>query len=285
MKRANLFGGVLAGLRKERGYPSAHQFFKSAGGAKNLGLSFMSYWDIERGRKLPKSWRLKDILAALGVDLRSPQARELLLAYFRELSGSDELLQIIASAGPAAKAPVMPSMELAETAAQKALERLNVNLTMGQWELLARDGAAYVCQHFLTNTEGWVKLPELAKAAGLSAPEAKRAAGKLAEAGLAELAGDKVLGKLAGKAVRALPSTPATAAVKAGLAKNWSGMLAGASLVATQRRTVRMTKAGLGLYRQHLERVVSLCEIYSDAAEDKKNSAIYAIETGIFDVL
>lgn len=285
MTKNKIFGRVLARIRKERGYSSAHQFFKSAGGAKNLGLSFMSYWDIERGSKLPKSWRIKDILAALGTDLRSSQGRELLLAYFRELSGSDELLQIIASPPAVPRTPGMPSLELAEAAAQKALAQLSVNLTLEQWELLAKDRAAYICQHFLTNTEGWTSLPELAQAAGLSVAGAKLAIRKLAAAGLAELSGEKVLGKFAGRAVQPLPATPATAAVKAGLAKNWSAMLAGAALVATQRRTVRMTKAGLELYRQHLERAVSLCEIYSDSAEDRKNSDIYAVETGIFDVL
>jgi len=97
MDNAKTFGKVLARLRKEQGYSGAYQFFKSAGGSKNLGLAFVSYWEMERGKKLPKSWRLKAILSALGIELHSPKARELVRAYFIALSGSDELLQILAA--------------------------------------------------------------------------------------------------------------------------------------------------------------------------------------------
>ena len=77
MANAKTFGGVLSGIRKEQGYSSAHQFFKSVGGSKSLGCAFVSYWDLERGKKLPKSWRLKAIIAALGIEPHSPRAREL----------------------------------------------------------------------------------------------------------------------------------------------------------------------------------------------------------------
>ncbi|MCX5792543.1 MAG: hypothetical protein NTY45_10100, partial [Elusimicrobia bacterium] len=118
MNNIKSFGRVLSRIRKERGYPTAHKFFKSVGGSKTLGFSFVSYWDLERNKKLPKSWRIKALLAALGIDQDSPLAKELILAYFRTLSGSDELARSLAA--PAAVSADLPSRELAEAAAHQA---------------------------------------------------------------------------------------------------------------------------------------------------------------------
>ena len=98
MNNAKTFGIALAKIRKEQGFSSEYNFFKNIGGSKSLGLAFISYWDMERGKKLPKSWRLKEIMAALGLDQHSAGARELVRAYFKALSGSDDLIQILASA-------------------------------------------------------------------------------------------------------------------------------------------------------------------------------------------
>ena len=114
MNNAKVFGNVLSRIRKEQGYSSAHQFFKSIGGSKTLGLSFMSYWDVERGKKLPKSWRLRALITALGIDLHSAMAKEVVKAYFRALSGSDELVRILVP--PACAVPELPGRELIEAA-------------------------------------------------------------------------------------------------------------------------------------------------------------------------
>ena len=160
MNNSKAFGTALSKIRKEQGFSSAHQFFKSVGGSKSLGLAFMSYWDMERGKKLPKSWRLKAIMAALNIAPYTPKAQELLRAYFRALSGSDELIQFLAA--PAAPARDLPSRDLAEAATHKALEQLTVNLTLDQWKARTKDLVTYICQAYMANTSGWVTVKELA---------------------------------------------------------------------------------------------------------------------------
>ncbi len=63
--KTKAFAAALVRIRKEAGFPTAHNFFSSSGGSKSLGLAFVSYWDIELGKKLPKGWRLKAITAAI----------------------------------------------------------------------------------------------------------------------------------------------------------------------------------------------------------------------------
>lgn len=283
MNNAKAFGSALARARKEQGFSSAHQFFKSVGGSKSLGLSFMSYWDMERGKKLPKSWRLKAIMAALGIDRESPQARELVRAYFRSLSGSDELLQTLA--GPAAAGADLTSRELAEAAAQQALAQRSVNLTLEQWKLRSRDLVTTICQSFLVNTSGWVTVREVSDATGFKAEAVRKALKALAAGGLLELSGDKARSPFTQNLVRPMPATPATAAIKAASLANWTKWLAESRLVESRRMTIRMTKAKLDLYRQHMEKFVNLSCIYGNSEEDRQDSAIYCVQAGVYQIL
>ena len=280
MTTAKTFGSALARIRLEQGYSSAHQFFKSVGGSRTLGLSFMSYWDMERGKKLPKSWRLKAVLSALGVEQRSPKAKELVRAYFRALSGSDELVGILAA--PAAAGADLPSRELAEAAAYQAQARRTVNLTVAQWKVSARDLATQIINYFLIDTAGWVTLRELAEATRLKPEAIKRALKALAAAKLADTSGDKARSRLAGKAVNAIPNTPETTAIKAAVNANLETWLAGAKVVGGTSINLRMTKANMQVYRQHLEKAVKLASVYSDCEADRQESAVYSIDTKIF---
>ncbi|MCX5792551.1 MAG: hypothetical protein NTY45_10140 [Elusimicrobia bacterium] len=169
------FGHVLSRIRKEQGFSSAYQFFTSIGVSKSLGLAFVSYWDMERGKKLPKSWRLKTIMAALGIEQYSPQAQELARAYFKALSGSDELLRTLSV--PVSAGADLPGRELAEAATDQALAQRSVNLTVEQRKLCARNMVTNTCQNFLINTAGWVTVRELADATKFKpAPQAWRVA-------------------------------------------------------------------------------------------------------------
>ena len=58
--------------------------------------------------------------------------------------------------------------------------------------------------------------------------------------------------------IQLLPMTPATAAIRIALRNNWNTWLADSKLVTMKRLTVRMTKANLNIYRQHLKKAVSL---------------------------
>ena len=282
MNNAKTFGIALAKIRKEQGFSSAYNFFKNIGGSKSLGIAFISYWDMERGKKLPKSWRLKEIMAALGLDQHSAGARELVRAYFKALSGSDDLIQILASVGPSGN---LSGNELAEAATHKALAQLSVNLTLEQWKLRSRDIATHICQVYLGNTSGWVTVQELSKATGFNTEEIKKTLKALASAGLADFSKDKARNRLEGKVIQLLPFTAKTEPVRAALRKYWKTWLEGAKHVAFTRRTVRMSNASLALYRQHLEKAVNLCEVYSNPAENRQDSAVYLIDGGIVKVI
>ena len=280
MANAKTFGGVLSGIRKEQGYSSAHQFFKSVGGSKSLGCAFVSYWDLERGKKLPKSWRLKAIIAALGIEQFSPKARELVRAYFIALSGSDELLQILAA--PASAIADLPSRELAEAAAHQALARRSAHLTIEQWKLRSRDLVTNTCMNFMVNTAGWVTVREVEAATGFKPEAIKKTLKALASGGLLEFSGGRARCPLVDKVIELPPVTPATAAVKAALRNNWNTWLADSKRVDGKRITGRLTKANLDIYRQHLEKAVNLFAIYDNAGENRQDSAVYLVDAGIF---
>jgi len=280
MTNNKAFGSALSRIRKERGFSSAHQFFKGAGGSKGLGLAFSSYWDIERGKKLPRSWRLKAIMAALGLDPHSPLARELVTEYFKALSGSDELLQLLSAPAPAGGD--LTSRELAEAVANQALAQRSVNLTIEQWKLRTRDMVTSICHSFLSNTSGWVTARELSEATRFKPEEVRKALKTLASGGLIELSGNKARSPFVEKVVKAMPATPATAAIKAAQRKIWNKWLADSRLVHARRMTLRMSKSGLAAYYQHLEKAVGLSCIYGNSDENRQNSAIYTIEANIY---
>ena len=283
MNNGKAFGNVLAKVRKEQGFSSAHQFFKGVGGSKSLGLSFRSYWDMERGKKLPKSWRLKAIMASLGIAQYSPKAQELVRAYFRALSGSDELLHTLSA--PASAGADLPSRELAEAATHKALSQLSVHLTLEQWKVRTRDMVTHVCQWFLADTAGWVTVKEMSEATKFKPDAVRKALKALASGGLIDFSKDKARGRFAGKVIQLLPWTPATAAIRVALRNNVDTWLADSKLAAMKRMTVRMTKANLNTYRQHLEKAVNLASVYGNAEENRQDSAIYLIDASIFQIL
>jgi hypothetical protein len=283
MTQNKAFSSVLSRLRKEQGFPSAHQFFKAVGGSKGLGLAFISYWDMERGKKLPRSWRLKSIMAALGIAENSPKAQELIRAYFKALSGSDELVRALSAAAPAAAD--LPSRELAEAALQQAIAQRRVHLTTDQWRICARDLTTYIIQYFLFNTAGRVTVRDLSDATGFKPEAVRKAVKALAAAGLADFSGDKVRGLFAKKLVELLPATPATASIKAALRAHAIKWHEGSKRVDGRRIIVRMSKTNLAIYREHLVKAISLASIYSNSEEDLKDSAIYSMDAGIYQMI
>ena len=279
MNKAKTFGSVLSRIRKERGFSGAYKFFTGVGGSKSLGFSFVSYWDLERGKKLPKGWRLKEIMNCLGVKLQSAEGQELIRAYFNALSGSEELLQALSA--PAQPGADLPSRELAETATHRALAQLSVSLTLEQWKLRTRDAVTNICQSYLAETAGWVTIQELAEATKVK-PEALRKALKaLAAGGLAEFAKDKARGKFTGKVIQLLPMTRETRPIREALRRYWDELVADSERVALKRTTVRMSRANLEIFRQHLERAVNLAAIYGNAAENRQDSALYCVDDEI----
>ncbi len=279
MSRYKIFSNVLSRLRKEQGFPGAYKFFISVGGSKSLGVSFTSYWDIERGKKLPKSWRLKTIMNALGIEQDSPKAKELVRAYFTALAGSDDLLQIIGS--PVTDSPDLTSRELADALAQQALARRTAHLTPEQWNLRARNLETYICMNFLVCTAGWVTVRELLDATGFKEAVVRKALKAMAAGKLIELRGDKARTGLAQKFIQPPPRTPAMAAVRGRQRAYWQTWLSDDMLVERKALVVRFTKASLALYLQHLEKAVRLAAVYHDSQENREDSAVYYLNSTI----
>jgi len=283
MAHSKTFGVTLARIRKELGFPSAYKFFKSVGGSKTLGLAFVSYWDIERGKKLPKSWRLKTIMAALSIDMTSQKARELVGAYFQSLSGSEELLKVLTS-GPAQPAE-LTSRELAESAVQRSVNQRNVQLTPEQWRLRNRDTSALICSNYLINTSGWVTIKELADVSGFSPAEIKKTLRALDSSGLIEFSGDKARTHLAGKVIQIPPRTAESGDIYAASVRLWNDWIKNCDCVASRRISMRMSKADMGICRQHLFRAVDTATLYENPDADKQGSAVYFVDAAIYRVL
>src|SRR5437868_2759775 len=181
------FGEALARLRKEQGFESAHAFYRARAGRRTLGLSFANYLLIEKGRSLPKAFRVKNLIAALGLKSEDRRAGGLVRAYLVSLLGSEELLGILDQGGARAGSPA--SWRLAEEAARQALSQRTVQLSEDQWKTLAAERPAHDCHMLLVNTPGWRPISEVQRSAGLSAPEAARTLRLMAAAGLVELSG------------------------------------------------------------------------------------------------
>jgi len=278
-----MFGATLAKIRKQLGFQSAYKFFKSVGGSKTLGLAFVSYWDIERGKKLPRSWRLKTIMKALNIDMCSEKARELVGAYFQSLSGSEELLKIL-TACPARPAD-LTSRELAESAVQKSVDQRNIQLTTEQWRLRNRDMVMLICSNYIINTSGWVTIPELAAASGFAPAEIKKALRALAGGGLVEFSGDKARSHLTGRVVQLPPRNAENKDVYASSIRLWNDWIKNCACVASKRMTVRMSKTDMSIYRQHLAKAVDISTLYENPDADKQGSAIYFVDASMYKVL
>ncbi|OGS05614.1 MAG: hypothetical protein A3G41_06410 [Elusimicrobia bacterium RIFCSPLOWO2_12_FULL_59_9] len=281
MRQTGGFGGVLARIRRERGFPSAHAFYRSRDGRRSLGLSFRNYLNLEQGKSLPKAGRLEAILAALGLPENAPQARELARAYFNAL-GMDALLRLAEAPQPAA--PDLPAWKLGELAAHLAVRRRTVQLSVEQWKLLARDFEANTCHIVLGNTAGWLSSGELAKTAGLSPGSVRRALKALDAAGLAELSGGRARSPLAHQYWEAPPFLPRLVGINASLRRHVERWIeAGKPAVVIPPVTARLTQTNVEGYARHLSEAVNLAAVYGDE-EPTGDSAVYLVRGQVFKI-
>ncbi|OGR73397.1 MAG: hypothetical protein A2089_07370 [Elusimicrobia bacterium GWD2_63_28] len=276
MTNTKIFAAALSRIRKDRGFPSAYKFFKAVGGSKALGMAFVSYWDIERGKKLPKSRRLNDIIEALGLKLSSSEGKALVKAYFTELSGSEELVRVITEpeAGPAG--------DTGQLAAQQALAQLAVTLTLEQARVMVRDKVTCFCFNGISETEGGLTPGELSDGFGFKPAEVRKALKALADCGLVEASGEKVRSRNAGRIVQLMPMTPETKPLRMALRGYYNEFVAQGRSLAGRRCMVRMNKAALEQYTDHLRKAVELAEAYGNPRETAENSEVYFIEGRVF---
>lgn len=280
------FSQVLSRLRTEQGFPSAYSFYNSRGGRKVFGVAFANYLALERGKSLPKGGRLKPFLSALGLGPESLGTQELLLAFFGDLLGSEELLAGFAKGRSADPAP--SSWLMAENAARQTIGQRSVQLTLKQYEVLAGDGRAYACHVLLANTRGGLRKAELSARARLSAKEVDAALGKLKAAGLAKVSGVQASSPLAGKYV--VPPTPSANSALADCyvrlqahRRRWAEEHG--ACVEARYLVLRAAKNKFTQYFPHLADVVSMAAVYGDVTPGA-DSQMYLVEgraTRIFD--
>jgi hypothetical protein len=274
------FGGVLSAIRKEQGFPTAFAFFRKRGGQKGLGLSFNNYLNLERGKSLPKPFRLAALVDVLGLAPENPRARELVRSYLIGLLGSEDLLLYLAPR----KEPVSPpqSWMLAETASRQAIGQRMVQLDLEQYQLLAREPAAYACHVFLANTAGWHEKRDLAEKLGLGAPAAGAALRRLAAAKLAELKGGRARSPFAGKFVTPPTPTKGMAPVFFGLEKHRQGWIRDRGrLLGAPYLLLRAPHERMRQYLPHLQDVVSMSALFGDVQPDA-DSAVFLVEGRVY---
>ena len=76
-----------------------------------------------------------------------------------------------------------------------------------------------------------------------------------------------------------------SAPVKTAVREHMNTWIKDATRVETKRLTVRMTKANLDSYREHLAKAVNLASAYSNSKENRQDSAIYLVDTAIYKIL
>lgn len=282
MNLAKRFGATLAQIRQEQGFPGPHVFFRSREGRRNLGLTFANYLNIERGRSLPKNWRLKRILRALDLPDHAPRARELVRAYVAALVGSEDVLEVLGR--PDSQDREGDAWRLAEDAARQAMTQRAVQFSLDQWRVIARDAASYACYTYLVNTPGWTTLGELARLTGFSPGPVKRALRALAKSGVAETARGRARCPFARKWVRApAPLAAASGLMSAAYRYRQQWIDKPAKLSHHSFLTVRMEGSALDRYQHHLSEAVKLASVYGDV-EKSEGTAVYLVEGRVYKV-
>lgn len=278
------FSTVLARLRKEQGFATAHAFYKARGGRRAFGVAFTNYLGLERGRSLPKGRRLERLVTALGVDPAGRAARDLVLAYLKDTLGSEALTRSFEALPRPDPAP--PGWQIAENAARQALTGRGRRLTPEQYALLARDEATYACHVVLANTSGWIELRELSDMLGLPPADVGRRLADLARAALAQVRGGKARSPLAGKYIMPPLSSPAAAFSASRLRKHRDEWLRRRGKSVHQAYLIlRAPRSRFQDYLPHLSDVVAMSALYGDV-ERAADSELYLVEgkvTRLFD--
>ena len=270
------FGKLLTSVRKEQGYATPYAFYRSRGGQRGLGLTFANYLSLERGRSLPKGWRLKKLLTALELMPHSPRTKELVYCYLAGVLGSEDLLRDLIS--EAAPDPAPGSWKLAESAASQALGRTKVQLDMEQYGALSRDAVAYACHVVLCNTAGWVDASDLSEMTGAEVAAVKKSLKGLKAVKLVKYSGSKARSTLEKNYVAPPAPTAAMASVYAALKKHRSAWIERRGLaIHAPYLLLRAKRSQMQRYLEHLSEVVNMSALYGDI-DRTPDSEIFLVE-------
>lgn len=273
------FARALSKLRRGQGFSSAYSFYKARGGARVFGLSYANYLNLEQGKSLPQGKRLRKILEGLGLSAESPEGRDLVRSYFRDVLGGDELIK--SWSAPLAPDPVPASWQVAENAVRQALHQRSIQLTLEQYTVLAGDKTAYACHVILANTRAWVEKKKLAAMTKHTVSQLSRSLSRLKGVSLAEESGARVRSPLAGKYIVPPKVTPATAGIYARLQSFRNEWINKHGRLHHERYLIlRATRGKFAGYMPHLSDVVGMSALYGDV-EPSADSSMYIVEAKV----
>lgn len=276
MSRGKEFSKALVEARKAHGFPSAYAFYRARAGNRTLGMTFGKYLGLEKGRSLPKPFRLERLLSALGLLPSSRDARALVRAYLTDLMGSEVLLKPLLEAGPAGAA-ISDTRSFEERAAKQALDQRRVELTMDQLKLLASSLSVHVCQALIkTSAEGYT-IAGLARAAAVPVKEAKRAVAALERAKLAKLEKGKVFSPYVWNQLGRPKPTAALAGVFGAYQKYRAVWQKRGSVVHASNLIIRTPRRSIERYFEHMDVALEQAGIYADNSK-REGSGLYLIE-------
>jgi len=184
---ATIFSETLTRLRKGAGFPTAYRFFHDNGGAPFFKVSYRNYLMMEQGRNLPVLGRLARLVLGLRIPERTPEARELTLAWLKTMAGEEAytgLLEPLFAQGAPAK-----SSSPAEEALRRTLAEKKFHINKEQLLATAASLAAYKCFFVMETDSGLWKADALAKALGIKKAEADKALKSFLKAGLVKAEG------------------------------------------------------------------------------------------------
>jgi hypothetical protein len=254
---------MLASVRREQGFSTAYAFYHGRGGKPVFAMTFANYARLERGVSLPKGPRVARLIELLGLEPRHPRAKALLRAYLADHLGSEALLEAASGEPKAEETP--EGWGVAAEASQQATSQRSAQLSIEQYEVLAKHPVAYACHVILYNTAKWVSPADLAADLGVKPAAVHDALRALAAAGLAERSGQLVRSPLAGKYV--VPPTP-TEPLKGiydRLAQHRSTWLNGSSdLEHSSYLLLRARPERMGRFFGRLDEAVRMSAIYGD---------------------
>lgn len=196
---ATIFSETLTRLRKGAGFPTAYRFYHDNGGAPFFKVSYRNYLMMEQGRNLPVLGRLGRMLMGLRIPERTPEARELTLAWLKTMAGGEayaDLLEPLLAQGEPAKAS-----SPAEEALRRALAERKFHITADQILASAASFEAYKCFFVMEADSGLWTGESLAKALGIKKAEAEKALKSFLKVGLVKAEGkgsyrSKMVGQL-----------------------------------------------------------------------------------------
>jgi hypothetical protein len=204
---ATIFSETLTRLRKGAGFPTAYRFYHDNGGAPFFKVSYRNYLMMEQGRNLPVLGRLARIIMGMRIAERTPQARELTLAWLRTMAGEEayaDMLEPLFSQGAPAN-----SSSPAEEALRRTLAEKKFHITEAQILATVSSFETYKCFFVMESDSGLWTAETLAKALGIKKAEAEKSLNSFLKVGLVKAeAKSGYRSKLAGQLVE-YPAGPA----------------------------------------------------------------------------